>query len=82
MSGQLVWFKSSYSDDQGGNCIEVALDWRKSSYSDSQGGACVEISACPHTIHVRDSKLGGDGPTFAVPAGAWAQFTAGIAGDK
>ncbi|MGP9018913.1 DUF397 domain-containing protein [Streptomyces sp. BR1] len=55
--------------------------WFKSSYSNN-GGNCVEISACPHTIHVRDSKLGGDGPTFAVPAAAWAQFTAGIAGDR
>ncbi|MFF3559003.1 DUF397 domain-containing protein [Streptomyces sp. NPDC002574] len=24
MSARLVWFKSSYSDDQGGNCVEVA----------------------------------------------------------
>ncbi|MEU4350012.1 DUF397 domain-containing protein [Streptomyces sp. NPDC023838] len=83
MSDELTWFKSSYSDSQGGACLEVALDWRKSSYSDSEGSACVEVAACsPHTIHVRDSKLGGDGPTFAVPAAAWAQFTAGIAGRR
>ncbi|MBC9728519.1 DUF397 domain-containing protein [Streptomyces sp. TRM68367] len=25
MSDQLKWFKSSYSDDEGGACIEVAL---------------------------------------------------------
>ncbi|MEU6573363.1 DUF397 domain-containing protein [Streptomyces sp. NPDC046805] len=25
MSDQLKWFKSSYSDDEGGNCVEVAL---------------------------------------------------------
>lgn len=24
MSTRLVWFTSSYSDDQGGNCVEVA----------------------------------------------------------
>ncbi|MEV6551639.1 DUF397 domain-containing protein [Streptomyces sp. NPDC051597] len=82
MSDQLVWFKSSYSDDQGSACVEVALAWRKSSHSDSQGGACVEVATCPHTVHVRDSKLGGDSPTFAVPAAAWAQFTAGIAGSR
>lgn len=82
MSDELVWFKSSYSDDQGGECVEVALAWRKSSHSDDQGGACVEVATCPHTVHVRDSKLGGDGPTFAVPAAAWAQFTAGIAGSR
>ncbi|MFH8488306.1 DUF397 domain-containing protein [Streptomyces longisporoflavus] len=76
MSDQLAWFKSSYSDDQGGNCVEVALEWRKSSYSDSQGGNCLEIATRPHTIHIRDSKLGESGPTFTVPATAWAQFTA------
>lgn len=58
MSNQLTWFKSSYSDDEGGNCLEIAT--------------------CPHTIHIRDSKLGEAGPTFAVPATAWAQFTAEI----
>lgn len=25
MSEQLKWFKSSYSDDEGGNCVEVAF---------------------------------------------------------
>ncbi|MFE1749120.1 DUF397 domain-containing protein [Streptomyces anandii] len=25
MSDQLKWFKSSYSDSEGGNCVEVAL---------------------------------------------------------
>ncbi|MFJ4095372.1 DUF397 domain-containing protein [Kitasatospora sp. NPDC089913] len=24
MSSELVWFKSSYSGDEGGNCVEVA----------------------------------------------------------
>ncbi|MFI1199661.1 DUF397 domain-containing protein [Streptomyces sp. NPDC020883] len=38
----LTWFKSTYSGDEGGNCIEVAYDWHKSSYSSDQGGACVE----------------------------------------
>ncbi|WP_282792781.1 DUF397 domain-containing protein [Streptomyces sp. CC224B] len=46
MSGStaLVWFKSSYSSDEGGACLEVAHDWRKSSYSTEQGGACLEVS--------------------------------------
>ncbi|MER7779548.1 DUF397 domain-containing protein [Streptomyces sp. NPDC096191] len=26
MSDQLKWFKSSYSDSEGGNCVEVAHD--------------------------------------------------------
>jgi hypothetical protein len=25
VSDQLTWFKSSYSDNEGGNCVEVAL---------------------------------------------------------
>ncbi|MFD0069859.1 DUF397 domain-containing protein, partial [Streptomyces sp. NPDC127574] len=58
MSRDLRWFKSSYSGTEGGNCLEVALDWQKSSHSDSQGGACLEFAPCPHTVHVRDSKLG------------------------
>ncbi|MCX4756988.1 DUF397 domain-containing protein [Kitasatospora purpeofusca] len=24
MSSELVWFKSSYSGDEGGNCVEIA----------------------------------------------------------
>ncbi|WP_405672246.1 DUF397 domain-containing protein [Streptomyces sp. NBC_01530] len=42
------WRKSSYSSDQGGNCIECTLlgpvAWRKSSYSGDQGGSCVECA--------------------------------------
>jgi hypothetical protein len=38
-----MWFKSSYSGSQGGDCLEVAFDWRKSSYSGSDGGNCVEV---------------------------------------
>ncbi|AEW93815.1 MULTISPECIES: DUF397 domain-containing protein [Streptomycetaceae] len=73
MSDSLQWFKSSYSDDSGGACVEVAYDWRKSSYSDSDGGQCVEVAIHPHTIHVRDSK-DPDGPALAFPASAWAAF--------
>ncbi|MBT2402132.1 MULTISPECIES: DUF397 domain-containing protein [unclassified Streptomyces] len=78
MSGTLRWFKSSYSNDSGGACIEVAYDWHKSSYSDSSGGACVEVAACTHAVHVRDSK-NPTGPTLAVAAPVWADF-AGWAG--
>ncbi|WP_406172819.1 DUF397 domain-containing protein [Streptomyces sp. NBC_00996] len=76
MSARLAWFKSSYSDDQGGACLEVAYPWRKSSHSDAQGGACLEVAACPHTAHVRDSKLGARSPQLAVAASAWAAFVA------
>ncbi|MEV7426001.1 DUF397 domain-containing protein [Streptomyces sp. NPDC091212] len=73
MSERLTWFKSSYSDGEGGNCIEVALSWRKSTYSDSEGDACVEVATRPTTTHIRDSKLTA-GPQLSVPAHAWAAF--------
>ncbi|MFB8035397.1 DUF397 domain-containing protein [Streptomyces sp. NPDC056004] len=73
MSKTLRWFKSSYSDSGGGNCVEVALDWHKSSYSAANGGDCIEVATCPHSVHIRDSKVP-DGPTFAVAPGAWAAF--------
>ncbi|WP_328463877.1 DUF397 domain-containing protein [Streptomyces sp. NBC_00448] len=73
MTSELTWFKSSYSGSGGGACIEVALDWRKSTYSGSAGGECVEVAACPHTVHVRDSK-DPEGPALAFPADAWAAF--------
>ncbi|MCC0578037.1 Scr1 family TA system antitoxin-like transcriptional regulator [Streptomyces californicus] len=44
MSTGLNWFKSSYSGDEGGACLEVAYDWRKSSYSGSDGGQCLEVA--------------------------------------
>jgi hypothetical protein len=76
MRERLSWFKSSYSGTEGGNCLEAALDWRKFSYSDSQGGNCLEVAPCPHTIHVRDSKLGARSPRFAVVQEAWGAFVA------
>ncbi|MEU2154642.1 DUF397 domain-containing protein [Streptomyces sp. NPDC019396] len=73
MNSGLVWFKSSHSTNEGGACVEVAYDWRKSSYSTNEGGECVEIAVCPHTVHIRDSKVS-DGPTLAVPPTAWTAF--------
>ncbi|MGW5017613.1 DUF397 domain-containing protein [Streptomyces cacaoi] len=75
MSTQLAWFKSSYSNDDGGNCVEVALDWRKSSHSNDEGGECVEVAACPGTVHVRDSK-DVSVPHLAFAAEAWSSFVA------
>ncbi|OEV14229.1 DUF397 domain-containing protein [Streptomyces nanshensis] len=76
---RLQWFKSSYSSDQGGACVEVALDWHKSSYSSNEGGACVEVAECPGTVHVRDSK-DVTGPQLAFPATQWTAFTTYAAG--
>ncbi|MFG2195264.1 DUF397 domain-containing protein [Streptomyces sp. NPDC048639] len=69
----LAWFKSSYSNSEGGACIEVAVSWRKSSHSDAEGGACVEMATCPGTVHVRDSK-DTSGPQLAFTPAAWAEF--------
>ncbi|GGS27187.1 DUF397 domain-containing protein [Streptomyces parvus] len=73
MSSTLRWFKSSYSSSSGGDCIEVAFDWRTSSYSSDSGGNCIEVATCPHSVHVRDSKVT-DGPVFAVAPDAWSAF--------
>ncbi|MEU5188476.1 DUF397 domain-containing protein [Streptomyces klenkii] len=74
----LAWFKSSYSDDEGSNCVEVAIPWQKSSHSDEDGSNCVEISTGPRAIRIRDSKRK-CGPQLAVEAPAWAGFIAYIA---
>jgi hypothetical protein len=76
MSTELTWFKSSYSDDGGSNCVEVAVSWAKSSYSGTEGDNCVEVAAGGQgTVHVRDSK-DKSGPQLAFPAAAWAEFIA------
>lgn len=50
--------------------------WFKSSYSDSQGGECLEAARTPHRIHIRDSKLGPQGPAFSAAPDAWNHFLA------
>ncbi|MFJ9948098.1 DUF397 domain-containing protein [Kitasatospora sp. NPDC091207] len=75
MSAELAWFKSSYSNDQGDACVEVAASWTKSSYSTTDGGDCVEGVASPRTVHVRDSKDQA-GPQLAFSPAAWAAFLA------
>ncbi|WP_030903670.1 DUF397 domain-containing protein [Streptomyces sp. NRRL F-5126] len=75
MNTDLTWFKSTYSNTSGGECVEVALDWRKSTYSGTEGGDCIEVATCPGLVHVRDSKLR-DGGQLAVPADSWAEFVA------
>lgn len=72
----LQWFKSSFSGSEGGACLEVAYTWRKSSYSGDEGGQCLEVAACPHTIHIRDSKNpADDSPTVHVTPATWTAFT-------
>ncbi|WP_327231055.1 DUF397 domain-containing protein [Streptomyces murinus] len=67
-----VWFKSSYSSGEGGECVELSYTWRKSSYSGAEGGECVEVAEHPAAIHIRDSKL----PVahLTVHPATWASF--------
>ncbi|MGX1756727.1 DUF397 domain-containing protein [Streptomyces lydicus] len=82
----VTWRKSSYSNSDGGQCIEVSDDllttatWRKSSYSNSDGGACVEVSDdFPALVPVRDSK-DPHGPTLIFDATAWSSFVTAVKG--
>ncbi|WP_414167685.1 DUF397 domain-containing protein [Streptoverticillium reticulum] len=84
---EAFWFKSSFSGQNGTNCVEAA--WIKSSHSHENGDACVEIchpkssqhaekleDPRPH-IRIRDSK----NPTLhplTIPAPSWAAFVAGL----
>ncbi|WP_128381013.1 DUF397 domain-containing protein [Streptomyces cavernae] len=80
------WRKSSYSGDQGGECVECAplgpLAWRKSSYSGDQGGDCVEIAQTPSAaVAVRDSK-NPDGPALTFTPGAFDAFVGALGGGR
>lgn len=75
-----TWRKSSHSNPDGGNCIEVSDDflstaaWRKSSYSNMDGGECIEISDdLPALVPVRDSKTP-HGPALVFELTAWSSF--------
>ncbi|MEW1831520.1 DUF397 domain-containing protein [Streptomyces sp. NPDC088196] len=78
----MTWIKSSYSGDNGGDCVEMGIiapavvpTWIKSSYSDNNGGNCVEIApAFPAVVPVRDSKVV-EGPVLVVTRAAWSAFT-------
>ncbi|AZM62413.1 MULTISPECIES: DUF397 domain-containing protein [unclassified Streptomyces] len=81
------WRRSTYSDGNGGNCVEVAHDfpgaarWRKSSYSGGSGGEeCVEVADdLPGVVPVRDSKTGTAGPVIVVGSAAWTEFIRTVA---
>ncbi|WP_380280859.1 DUF397 domain-containing protein [Kitasatospora purpeofusca] len=89
MSSDLVWFKSSYSSNEGGACVEIAwfkssyssneggecveVGWHKSSHSSGDGGECVEVAETTSAVLVRDSK-DKSGPHLAFSPAAWQSF--------
>jgi hypothetical protein len=73
------WRKSSYSNNGGGNCVEVgAIPWRKSAYSNNGGGTCVEAGQIPGAVLIRDTKDKGTGPVLRVSPADWGRFTARV----
>ncbi|MFF8788475.1 DUF397 domain-containing protein [Streptomyces sp. NPDC015125] len=80
----VTWRKSTYSNPDGGQCIEVSDDllstatWRKSSHSNQDGGACLEVSDdFPALVPVRDSKHP-HGPALLFEAPAWSSFVTAV----
>ncbi|NEB02578.1 DUF397 domain-containing protein [Streptomyces sp. SID13726] len=71
------WRKSSYSGDQGGECVECMplgdLSWHKSSYSSDQGGDCVEVAEATTTVAIRDSKTPA-GPILTIDPAMFTTF--------
>ncbi|MFD8760234.1 DUF397 domain-containing protein [Streptomyces mirabilis] len=88
---KVTWRKSSYSNQDGGECIEVSDDllaaatWRRSSYSNPDGGQCLEVVDNLPTptplVPVRDSK-NPHGPALVLPAAAWASFVTAVRRDE
>jgi hypothetical protein len=79
-----LWLKSSYSNGDGGECVEIASDfpgaalWRKSSYSNATGGDCIEVAPnLPGLVPIRDSKAP-HRPALILTASAWTPFIAAL----
>lgn len=68
------WRKSSRSQGENSNCVELRVaPWRKSSRSQGANTDCVEARTAGTGFQVRDSKLGDDSPIFDLKT---ADFTA------
>ena len=65
MSTALEWFKSTYSGDEGGECLEVAFTAPQSNDNAA--------------VHIRDSK-NATGPTLQVTPATWVAFATYAAG--
>ncbi|MGC9537708.1 DUF397 domain-containing protein [Streptomyces sp. UG1] len=59
------WRRSSYSSDQGGQCVECtplgALAWRKSSHSGDQNVQCVECATTGSLTWTKSTHSGDQG---------------------
>ncbi len=77
----LSWRKSSYSNDTGGECVEVAATWHKSSYSSDTGGNCVEVTESSRSILVRDTQHRALG-YLGFGTSAWAAFVADVKAEE
>ncbi|MEV1005934.1 DUF397 domain-containing protein [Streptomyces sp. NPDC049881] len=91
---QFHWRVSSYSNDHGGECIEVGwrtssysndhggscveVAWRTSTHSNDQGGSCVEVALAP-TVAFRDTKDRTAATAYA-SAAAWTAFLGAATG--
>ncbi|GHH70703.1 toxin [Streptomyces sulfonofaciens] len=73
----VTWRRSSYSGDNGGDCVECAplgpIEWRKSSYSADNGGQCLEVATLNASVAIRDSK-NPDGGTVRISPVAFERF--------
>jgi hypothetical protein len=72
----LIWRKSTYSGNGGGECVEVGT-WRKSSRSGNGGTDCVEAGQGTGAVMVRDTK-DRDSRTLAFSSDAWSAFVASL----
>jgi hypothetical protein len=76
-----VWVKSSYSNGDGGACLEWApayadTEWVKSTHSGNGGAGCLEWApthAATGAVPVRDSK-NPNGPALIFRPGTWSAF--------
>ncbi|MEU7378632.1 MULTISPECIES: DUF397 domain-containing protein [unclassified Streptomyces] len=64
MTTTLNWFKSSYSSNDGPDCVEVAI--------------ATAATPSPTTVHVRDTK-DRDGARLAFGGASWSAFLDGVA---
>ncbi|RZS36972.1 uncharacterized protein DUF397 [Herbihabitans rhizosphaerae] len=69
-----AWRKSSFSEGNNNECVEIAFAWRKSSFSEPNNNDCVEIAHSADAVGVRDSKSPAHG-ALVLPPSALAALT-------